>query len=114
MHWREEDRVDPPPDLSASISGSDRTIRERFEKVGFPECFAEYGNLLSWSKPWTQTLDASHPPFYRWFVGGELNASSNCVDRHLDEQGDRAAFRFVPVRKANPRRCSRSVRCTPG
>lgn len=35
-----------------------------------------------WSKPFTQTLDESNAPFYRWFADGELNASANCLDRH--------------------------------
>lgn len=36
-----------------------------------------------WSKPFTQTLDESNAPFYRWFADGELNASANCLDRHM-------------------------------
>lgn len=36
-----------------------------------------------WSKPFTQVLDESHAPFYRWFADGELNASANCLDRHI-------------------------------
>jgi acetyl-CoA synthetase len=39
-------------------------------------------NVL-WSKPFTQTLDESNIPFYRWFADGELNASANCLDRHI-------------------------------
>ena len=38
---------------------------------------------LIWSKPFTQVLDASNKPFYKWFADGELNASYNCLDRHL-------------------------------
>ncbi|UUZ67738.1 acetate--CoA ligase [Polaromonas sp. P2-4] len=38
---------------------------------------------LSWKKPFTQTLDESNVPFYKWFADGELNASYNCLDRHL-------------------------------
>jgi acetyl-CoA synthetase len=38
---------------------------------------------LSWKKPFTQTLDESQAPFYKWFADGELNASYNCLDRHL-------------------------------
>ncbi len=36
-----------------------------------------------WSKPFTQVLDERHAPFYRWFADGELNASANCLDRHI-------------------------------
>ena len=38
---------------------------------------------LQWSKPFTRTLDESNAPFYRWFDDGELNASANCLDRHI-------------------------------
>ncbi len=38
---------------------------------------------LSWSKPFTRVLDESHAPFYQWFDDGELNASANCLDRHM-------------------------------
>ena len=38
---------------------------------------------LAWSKPFTRTLDGSNAPFYRWFDDGELNASANCLDRHM-------------------------------
>ena len=40
------------------------------------------GNLV-WSKPFTKTLDESNVPFYKWFDDGELNASANCLDRHI-------------------------------
>src|SRR5690606_31560276 len=38
---------------------------------------------LQWSKPFTRTLDESEAPFYKWFDDGELNASANCLDRHM-------------------------------
>ena len=38
---------------------------------------------LQWNKPFTQTLDESNAPFFRWFGDGELNASANCLDRHI-------------------------------
>ena len=38
---------------------------------------------LVWAKPFTQVLDESNKPFYRWFADGELNASANCLDRHI-------------------------------
>ncbi|MDL5038049.1 acetate--CoA ligase [Comamonas resistens] len=36
-----------------------------------------------WTKPFTQVLDQSNPPFYKWFADGELNASANCLDKHM-------------------------------
>jgi len=38
---------------------------------------------LTWTRPFTQTLDESNAPFYKWFADGELNASANCLDRHM-------------------------------
>ncbi|MEY3954270.1 MAG: Acetyl-coenzyme synthetase [Pseudomonadota bacterium] len=39
--------------------------------------------VLTWHKPFTQVLDESNKPFYKWFADGELNASFNCLDRHM-------------------------------
>ena len=38
---------------------------------------------VQWARPFTQVLDESNAPFYRWFADGELNVSANCLDRHL-------------------------------
>ena len=50
--------------------------------------------LLIWYKPFTQVLDESDAPFYRWFGDGELNVSYNCLDRHLATQPDKTAIIF--------------------
>ena len=62
----------------------------------FPECFKAYADLLDWDKYWHTTLDTSNAPFWKWFVGGRLNASYNCVDRHLEQNRNKAAFIWVP------------------
>src|SRR5438874_2413434 len=49
---------------------------------------------LAWSKPFTKVLDESKAPFFRWFHDGELNASYNCLDRHLKTKGDKVAILF--------------------
>jgi acetyl-CoA synthetase len=49
---------------------------------------------LAWSKAFTKVLDESKAPFFRWFYDGELNASYNCLDRHLKTQGDKVAILF--------------------
>jgi acetyl-CoA synthetase len=49
---------------------------------------------LAWKKPFTQTLDESRAPNYRWFTDGVLNVSYNCLDRHLATRGDKIAIRF--------------------
>jgi acetyl-CoA synthetase len=51
--------------------------------------------FLSWHKPFTRSLDESQAPFYRWFDDGEINASYNCLDRHVDAgRGDKTAIIF--------------------
>src|SRR5665213_4290765 len=49
--------------------------------------------LVDWAEPFTEVLDDSNPPFYKWFADGKLNASYNCVDRHVEAgNGGRVAF----------------------
>ena len=52
--------------------------------------------LLAWDKYWDTTLDASNPPFWKWFAGGKLNVCYNCVDRHLAKYKNKAALICVP------------------
>nr|AGQ19893.1 acyl-coenzyme A synthetases/AMP-(fatty) acid ligases [Candidatus Actinomarina minuta] len=47
---------------------------------------------ITWYKEPTEILDDSNAPFYKWFKDGELNLSYNCLDRHLETDGDRVAF----------------------
>ena len=96
VHWREEEYYDPPPTFIRQANAADPSIRERFAEDKFPECFKEYAELLSWNAYWHTTLDTSNPPFWKWFVGGRLNASYNCVDRHLATYGNKAAIIWVP------------------
>ncbi len=51
-------------------------------------------DTLQWHKPFTQVLDDSAAPNYRWFTDGELNVSVNCLDRHLAERADKTAIIF--------------------
>ena len=58
-----------------------------------PEFWADAAENLVWHKKWDRVLDQSHPPFTKWFVGGEISACYNAVDRHVDEgRGDQIAF----------------------
>ncbi|HJY68118.1 MAG TPA: AMP-binding protein, partial [Streptosporangiaceae bacterium] len=96
VHWREEGYYMPPPKFIGQANASDPAIRARFSEENFPECFREYADLLHWDKYWDTTLDTSNPPFWRWFSGGMLNASYNCVDRHLEQHKNKAALIWVP------------------
>jgi len=96
VHWREEENYPPPAAFVAQANASDRAIFERFTEDKFPDCFKEYADLLDWDRPWHTTLDTSNPPFWKWFVGGWLNASYNCVDRHAAAHPGKTAIIFVP------------------
>ncbi|MDB4138689.1 acetate--CoA ligase [Methylophilaceae bacterium] len=48
--------------------------------------------LLIWDKPFTQILNEKNSPFYKWFEDGELNASYNCLDRHLKTKSNKVAI----------------------
>jgi len=95
-HWRDEALIEPPDSFVRQANVNTPELYERMAEAHFPQCFDEYARLLDWSRQWDRTLDATRPPFFRWFVGGELNACFNCIDRHLPEAADRAAFHFVP------------------
>jgi len=79
VHWQEEAYVRPPKKFIDQANLTNPAIFDRFSLDKFPDCFKEYADLLDWYKTWDQTLDTSHPPFWKWFVGGRLNASYNCV-----------------------------------
>ncbi len=96
VHWREEEYFYPPASFIGQANASDPAILARFGEDRFPECFKEYADLLSWDHYWHTTLDTSHAPFWKWFVGGRLNACYNCVDRHLATRPNQAAFIWVP------------------
>ncbi len=96
VHWREEEVYYPPTKFVGQANASDPAILERFSEDKFPDCFKEYADLLDWDHYWTTTLDTSNPPFWKWFAGGRLNVSYNCVDRHLAKDRNKAAVVFVP------------------
>ncbi len=96
VHWREEEYVYPPQSFIDQANANDPAIYDRFSEDNFPDCFKEYADLLTWDKPWDTMLDTSNPPFWKWFVGGRLNACYNCVDRHAESTPDKTAIVFVP------------------
>ncbi|MCJ7624615.1 MAG: AMP-binding protein, partial [Anaerolineaceae bacterium] len=96
VHWKEEKLFHPGSEFIAQANMTDPKIYQRFNLDNFPECFREYADLLTWDKYWHTTLDTSEAPSWKWFAGGKLNASYNCVDRHLAEYKNKVALYFVP------------------
>ncbi|MFL9933468.1 acetate--CoA ligase [Paraburkholderia sp. RL18-103-BIB-C] len=96
----QERRVFPPSaeaTAGATISGMDayRALAAEAERdyEGFWGRLAR--ETLSWSKPFTKVLDESNAPFYTWFEDGQLNASYNSIDRHVEAgNGERVAIVF--------------------
>ena len=87
-----EDRTFPPSEeFRKQANISDPEIYER--ALQDPEAFwAEQAESLSWFRKWDTVLEWDEP-FAKWFVGGKLNASYNCLDRHVEAGlGDRVAY----------------------
>ncbi|CAN5231719.1 acetate--CoA ligase [soil metagenome] len=91
---REERRFEPPADLVASANVTEQVYAEaESDRLAFWESAAQ---RLSWGTRWDRVLDWDDAPFGKWFVGGELNASYNCVDRHVEAgNGGKVAFHWV-------------------
>ncbi len=100
VHWKEEEYFQPSANLKAVANQTDPRLFERFGLDKFPDCFKEYGDMLTWFEPYRQVFDGSDAPFWKWFVGGKINVSYNCIDRHLAKYADKPAFIFVPEPEA--------------
>ena len=96
VHWGEEAYYTPSVKFIAQANMADETIYDRFSLDNFPDCFKEYADLLDWYKYWDEILDTSDAPCYKWFKGGLINVSYNCVDRHLAKNSNKTAIHFVP------------------
>src|SRR3954454_6324185 len=90
----DQETFSPPSEFAKSAVITDASIHE--EAGADPEAFwAEQAEALHWEEKWDQVLDWSNPPFAKWFVGGKLNVSYNCVDRHVEAgNGERVAFHW--------------------
>jgi acetyl-CoA synthetase len=91
----DQDRFPPPPRFVADERANDASVSAQAEldPNGF---WAAQARTLVWDKPFTTVLDASNPPFYKWFADGTLNVSYNCLDRHVEAgHGDRVAFHWA-------------------
>jgi acetyl-CoA synthetase len=85
----------PPPDFAAHAQVRDPSVYEQAAEDG-PAWWAEQARQrLDWQTPFSSVLDDGDPPFYSWFADGRLNASYNCLDRHVEAgHGDRVAFHW--------------------
>jgi len=91
----EVERFEPPGEFRANARWSDPKIYE--EAAADPEGWwlAQAKDLLDWDVEPSEGLDDSSPPFYKWFADGRLNASYNCLDRHVEAgNGDRIAYHW--------------------
>ncbi|MHB1469161.1 MAG: acetate--CoA ligase [Solirubrobacteraceae bacterium] len=90
----EVERFEPPAEFVAQATLADPEIYDRAESD--PEgWWVEQAQKLHWFEPWQRVLDNSNPPFYKWFTGGKLNISYNCLDRHVEAGlGERVAFHW--------------------
>jgi acetyl-CoA synthetase len=96
VHWQEEKLFYPPEKFVEQANLKDNSVYQRFSLDNFPDCFNEYADLLNWYKRWETTLDTSNAPLWKWYVGGRINASYNCIDRHLAANKNKTAIHFVP------------------
>ncbi|WP_276246136.1 acetate--CoA ligase [Haladaptatus sp. YSMS36] len=98
----EQERFSPPESFVQQANVADEGIYDEFENE-WPGCWEQAADVLDWETDYDTVLDDSNPPFFEWFTGGSLNASANCIDRHLDEHGDEAAIEWVgePTDEAN-------------
>ena len=90
----EVDRFAPSAEFREGALLSDPGVYER--AAADPQAWwAEQAAELEWFQRWTRVLDDDDPPFYKWFTGGTLNVSYNCLDRHvIAGRGERIAFHW--------------------
>jgi acetyl-CoA synthetase len=90
----ERDRFEPPEDFRSAAAVRDESVHT--EAARDPSAWwAKRARELEWFAEPTEVLDDSDPPFYKWFSDGKLNASHNCLDRHVAAgRGDRVAFHW--------------------
>ncbi|QIX28246.1 acetate--CoA ligase [Nocardioides sp. JQ2195] len=90
----EDRRFPPPEDLAASANvKADAYDAATADFEGF---WAEQADRLDWGQKWDRVLNWDDPPFAKWFEGGTINASVNCVDRHVQAgNGDKVAIHWV-------------------
>ena len=84
----------PPADFVAQANVSDPKVYEEAD-ANYEAWWEGWAKKLKWDQPWTNVLDWSNAPYAKWFEGGKLNASVQCLDRHVAEgNGTRVAFHW--------------------
>jgi acetyl-CoA synthetase len=85
---------DPSDEFSEQALLNDPAIYEQARED--PQAWwVAQAEQLDWFQKWTRVLDDDDPPFYKWFTGGTINASYNCLDRHvIAGHGERVAFHW--------------------
>jgi acetyl-CoA synthetase len=88
------ERFEPPAGFRGQALLDDPEVYEQAARD--PQAWwTEQAERLDWFQKWTRVLDDDDPPFYKWFTGGTLNVSYNCLDRHvIAGRGDRVAFHW--------------------
>ena len=89
----DQETFEPPTEFVEQANVSDPSIYEAFENE-WPDCWERAADLLEWETDYDEVLVDDDEPFYEWFIGGELNASYNCLDRHLGTRGDELAIQW--------------------
>jgi acetyl-CoA synthetase len=90
----DEDRFPPPADFVEQANVSDPAIYDEAER-DFEAWWEKWAKELDWFEPWKTVLDWN-PPWAKWFKEGKLNASHNCLDRHVEAgKGDKVAYHWV-------------------
>ena len=91
--FREGRSFPPPAEFAAQALVSDESLYEQAEAD--PEAWWEsHAKQLRWMRPWDTTVEWN-PPHVKWFLGGQLNVSDNCLDRHVDDgHGDQVAYHW--------------------
>jgi len=85
----------PPPEFAGHARVRDQAVYEQAAKDGPAWWAGQARERLNWQTPFSSVLDDSDAPFYTWFADGRLNASYNCLDRHVEAgHGDRVAFHW--------------------
>jgi acetyl-CoA synthetase len=90
----DQEVFEPPAAFREKALITDESVYE--EAARDPQAWwARQAEALDWFEPWNEVLDESEAPFFKWFAGGKLNASYNCLDRHVEAgRGDKVAFHW--------------------